>query len=242
MANKDLSKKLKQARLNNGLTQKEVYDRFKIKQARFSAWENGISEPDVKTFLELCKTYGIDDIYSYFCAPDTKYNSTEMNAELAQAVLKLKSLSQDEDCFRAVLNCLDFEYNEYLNKRVVKFEGKRRILPVYMQPAAAGLGNYITDDKMELMELPAPPEADAGIRISGDSMEPDICDGEIVYIKFMPYVAFGDIGIFIYRGEAYCKKLDKIGGRPCLTSINPQYLPIYLNEDEPVSTVGKVII
>ena len=49
-----------------------------------------------------------------------------------------------------------------------------RPIPVYMQPAAAGLGNYITDDDMEVMELPAPPEADAGIRISGDSMEPDI--------------------------------------------------------------------
>ena len=43
MANKNLSKKLKQARYNSGLSQKQVYEKFGIKQARFSAWENGIS-------------------------------------------------------------------------------------------------------------------------------------------------------------------------------------------------------
>ncbi len=242
MANKDLSNKLRQARLNCGFTQKEVYEKLNVKQARFSAWENGVSEPDIRTFLELCKMYNITNMYEYFCSPSTEYNNIEFNTELNRSVIKLKEISHDEDCFAAALNCLNFEYDRYLDKRVLKFTGRKRLIPVYLQPAAAGLGNYITDDDMEYMELPAPPEADAGIRISENSMEPDICDGEIVYIKYMPYVSFGEIGIFIYRGDAYCKKLDRINDRPCLTSINKNYLPIFIDENESISTVGKVLI
>lgn len=242
MANKDLSKKLKQARYNSGLSQKQVYKKFGIKQARFSAWENGISEPDVKTFLELCREYNIDDVYSFFCDANTEYNKSKYNTELNLAITKLREISRDPENFEAVINCLNYEYNKYLDKRVIKFHNRLRPIPVYMQPAAAGLGNYITDDDMEVMELPAPPEADAGIRISGDSMEPDICDGEIVYIKYMPHISFGDIGIFLYHGDAYCKKLDKINGRPCLTSINPRYTPIFLSDSEPIYTFGKVIM
>lgn len=242
MANKNLSKKLKQARYNSGLSPKQVYEKFGIKQARFSAWENGISEPDVKTFLELCREYNIDDVYSFFCDANTEYNKFKYNTELNLAITKLREISRDPENFEAVLNCLNYEYNKYLDKRVIKFHNRMRPIPVYMQPAAAGLGNYITDDDMEVMELPAPPEADAGIRISGDSMEPDICDGEIVYIKYMPHIGFGDIGIFLYNGDAYCKKLDKINGRPCLTSINPRYTPIFFNDSEPIYTFGKVIL
>ena len=80
MANKNLSKKLKQARYNSGLSQKQVYEKFGIKQARFSAWENGISEPDVKTFLELCREYNIDDVYSFFATQIL--NTTNLNTIL----------------------------------------------------------------------------------------------------------------------------------------------------------------
>jgi len=58
----------------------------------------------------------------------------------------------------------------------------------------------------------------------------------------MPHIGFGDIGIFLYNGDAYCKKLDKINGRPCLTSINPRYTPIFFNDSESIYTFGKVIL
>lgn len=242
MANKDISGKLKQARENKGLAQKDVYTRLGVKQSRFSAWENGKSEPEIRVFLELCRIYGIEDIYKYFCAPDTRYNKWAYSTELNLAVTKLRELYSDEENFQRVLNCLNYEYEDYLGKKAERYEFATIAVPVYLQPAAAGLGNYLTDDNVEIMKLAAPPDTDAGIRISGDSMEPDICDGEIVFIKYMPHIAPGDIGIFVYRGEAYCKKLDYIGGKPYLISINPKYMPIPINDNEQIRTVGKVLI
>ena len=100
MANKDISGKLKQARENKGLAQKDVYTRLGVKQSRFSAWENGKSEPEIRVFLELCRIYGIEDIYKYFCAPDTRYNKWAYSTELNLAVTKLRELYSDEENFQ----------------------------------------------------------------------------------------------------------------------------------------------
>ena len=242
MANKNISDRLKHARLSSGLSQKDIYEKLKIKQSRFSSWETGNAEPEIRIFLELCRIYGIDDIYEYFCGSGTSRSKSALSSELSLAVSKLKELHRDDAAFRRVMNCLDFEYAEHLTQKARRYEFGTIPVPVYMQPAAAGLGNYITDDDAEIMSIAAPPDTDAGIRISGDSMEPEICDGEIVCIKYMPYVSPGDIGIFVYRGEAYCKKLDIIDGKPCLVSINPKYLPIPINENEEIRTVGKVLL
>ena len=242
MANKNISGRLKQARLSSGFSQKDVYEKLNIKQSRFSSWETGGAEPEIRIFLELCRIYGIDDIYGYFCGTGAARGKSPLSADLALAVNKLKELYGNDSAFRRVLNCLDFEYEEHLTQKARRLEFGTIPVPVYRQPAAAGLGNYITDDDAEIMLIAAPPDTDAGIRISGDSMEPEICDGEIVCIKYMPYVSPGDIGIFVYRGEAYCKKLDMINGKPYLVSINPKYLPIPINESEDIRTVGKVLL
>lgn len=242
MANKDLSRKLRQARANCSLTQRQVYEKLGVKQSRFSAWENGVSEPDIKTFLELCKIYGIDDIISYFGAARTSVSENIDYSRLNDAIVKLKQIAPNFEAFESVCNCLDFEYSRDLDSRMLKFQSRRRPIPVFMQPATAGLGNYINDSKSELMELSAPSDADIGIRVSGDSMEPIICDKEIVFVKYQPSVEVGEIGIFNLNGDAYCKKLDKIHGSLCLVSINQKYLPIFLKDNDLLVTYGKVLI
>jgi transcriptional regulator with XRE-family HTH domain len=65
MGNKEFAERLKKARLNAGLTQKQVYEKLNVPQSTFSSWETGRSEPDAKTLITLCKLYGINDL-SYF--------------------------------------------------------------------------------------------------------------------------------------------------------------------------------
>ncbi|MCI5892892.1 MAG: helix-turn-helix domain-containing protein [Clostridiales bacterium] len=241
MANEEISRKLKQARLTADMSQREMYEKLNIKQSTFSAWETGKAEPDIKTFLEMCRIYGIEDIQGYFNSSKSK--DVHISApELDKAVIKLRRIYDNSDAFEAVYNCLEFEYNRDLERRVLKFNSRKRPIQVFLQPAAAGLGNYISDSDAEIMELDAPPEADIGIRISGDSMEPLICDGEIVFLKYKPTIEIGEIGIFNLRGEAYCKRLDRIHGKYCLTSENPKYSPIFLNENDTLVTYGQVLI
>lgn len=51
---------LKAARVNAGLTQKEVAERMGINSATIMKWEKGITSPSVERFRELCNIYEAD--------------------------------------------------------------------------------------------------------------------------------------------------------------------------------------
>lgn len=233
MADKNISHKLKQARISAGLSQYDVYNWLGVSQSTFSSWETGKSEPSISIFLKLCLKYEIDDICDYFS------NDTIVSSQATLDSRMLKKLSSLSIRGRAaVYNCLDFEYS---NMKLAEY-GKRRTLPVYFQPAAAGLGNYLGESTFEELELDAPDEADAGIRISGDSMEPVICDDEIVFIKFCPQLAANQIGIFVLNGEAYCKRLEYRLGEAYLYSFNSKYSPIRVLPSDDLRIIGRVLI
>ena len=53
-----------------------------------------------------------------------------------------------------------------------------------------------------------PESASFGVKISGDSMEPEFEDGQIAWVLKQDMVKNGEIGIFSLNGEAYIKKLQ----------------------------------
>ncbi len=117
---------------------------------------------------------------------------------------------------------------------------------VYEQPAAAGLGNYIDIPGFTVEQYPAalaPEGAEFGVRISGDSMEPEIPNGCTVFVRPTPAVDPGDIGLFVLDGQAYCKKLvaDPAARRALLRSINPKYPDIAVADESALRTLGKVL-
>ena len=233
MANKNISKKLRQARVDAGLSQNDVYNWLGVSQCTFSSWETGKSEPSILVFLNLCLKYEIDNISEYFLDDEAVSSNSVLDARMLKKLSELPLRSR-----AAVYNCLDFEYS---NMRIQQYS-KRRPIPVYMQPAAAGLGNYLGDCKFDEMELDAPEEADAGIRISGDSMEPIIHDDEIVLVKFCPRVEGNQVGIFVLNGEAYCKRLEYRLGEAYLCSFNSKYSPIHIKASDNLRVIGRVLI
>lgn len=48
-----------------------------------------------------------------------------------------------------------------------------------------------------------PESANFGVKISGDSMEPEFEDGQIAWVLKQDMVENGEIGIFSLNGEAY---------------------------------------
>lgn len=237
MANKSISKKLREARKAAGFTQKDVYEWLGIGQSTFSAWETGQGEPSVEVFLKLCQKYRIRNIAGYFL-PDPMTGKTEAQLEpgFVEKMLSLPKRSQD-----AVRNCLEFEYNNSALTKVIPLRRRLRRIPLYTQVATAGFGNYLDDTDAQIRELEAPEEATFAVRISGDSMEPLIHDGDIVFVHGQPEVSSGDIGIFSYNGESFCKFWDNRAGVPKLVSSNPNYAPIYLKPSDTLITHGKVL-
>ena len=120
---------------------------------------------------------------------------------------------------------------------------------VYETPAAAGSGMYLNDhEAMKEIFFPestVPIGTDLGIRIQGDSMEPKIKDGSIVFVRLTPLLYSGDIGIFIYDGHAFCKKLELDDKRKIvkLVSLNKKHKTIVINKHDcmMLNTIGEVL-
>ena len=121
-------------------------------------------------------------------------------------------------------------------------------MKVYDQPASAGAGNQIYDadtsyEIVEVDESTVPFRAAFGVRISGDSMNPTIYDGDVVWVESMQSINDGEIGVFVLNGESLCKKLeiDYEGECTRLISRNPSYAPIEISEHDEMTVIGKVL-
>lgn len=85
-----------------------------------------------------------------------------------------------------------------------------------------------------------------GLRISGDSMSPDIQDGDTVIVKQQNDAESGDIVIVYVNGhDATCKRLRKYRDGVELVPINPSYDTKFYSDVEiektPVKIIGRVM-
>lgn len=84
------------------------------------------------------------------------------------------------------------------------------------------------------------------LKISGDSMSPEIKDGDVVIVRRQPELESGEIGVVYVNGyNATCKKVLKNESGVILQPLNPSYdsSAFSLNEiaSLPVVILGKVI-
>lgn len=85
-----------------------------------------------------------------------------------------------------------------------------------------------------------------GLKVKGSSMEPRICEGDILIVKRQDDCESGDIAIVMVNGnDATVKRLMKYADGIRLIPNNPAYEPIYFTNEEiirkPVKIIGKVI-
>ncbi len=85
-----------------------------------------------------------------------------------------------------------------------------------------------------------------GLKIRGDSMEPRMCEGDVVIVRQQNDAESGDIVIATVNGDtATCKRLRKYRDGIELVSNNPSYEPMFFSnkeiENKPVKIIGKVV-
>lgn len=128
----------------------------------------------------------------------------------------------------------------YESKLEVKFAPDVIKIQYYDYPASAGTGLFLDETVAETLLVqnsPAAQQADYAIPISGDSMEEEYHDGDIVLVKSCPCVRKGEVGIFLLDGSVYIKEY----GEKCLISYNEKYSPIDLSQFETAVCLGKVL-
>lgn len=121
-------------------------------------------------------------------------------------------------------------------------------IPVY-RAVAAGIPIEATDEIVDWEEI-EPELAGTGkyfaLRVQGQSMEPRICDGDVVIVRQQEDASTGDVAIVLVNGnDATCKRIKKDGGGLWLLPNNPAYNPVFYSADEiatlPVRIIGKVV-
>lgn len=85
-----------------------------------------------------------------------------------------------------------------------------------------------------------------GLRIQGDSMEPRICDGDVVIVRQQNDIDSGELAIVYVNGyDATCKRIRKYHDGIELISNNPKYEPTFYSNEQiqsmPVNVIGKVV-
>lgn len=83
------------------------------------------------------------------------------------------------------------------------------------------------------------------LKISGDSMEPKISNGDVVIVRKQPDAEDGNLVIAMVNGyDAVCKRLKKYKDGIALISNNPAYEPLYFSNkdiiEKPVTILGVV--
>ena len=122
-------------------------------------------------------------------------------------------------------------------------ERRGRVLPLYRLAVSAGTGEFLDGDGYDTVEVgeEVSPLADFGVRIAGDSMEPRCVSGQIVWVRRQETLRSGEIGIFLYNGSGYCKRLEREGNRVELVSLNRAYPPIRVSAGDELRVFGKVV-
>lgn len=251
-----ISERLRLLRRESGLSKRELVSQVPINYSTYANYESGFREPNSEILQVLSKHYNVSIDY-LLGVSDNRAKADEI-AILTEGenahIIKYRNLDTHGKEIIDIIMEKETERVSFLNTRHEQSKAlanKERWvnLRVYNQRASAGIGSYLSDESdSDYEELNFAPtqtseRADFCIRIKGDSMEPKIRDGDIVFVKAVPKVEPGNVGIFVYEGEAYCKRLciDAKQNAVILESLNKAFAQKKITQPENLRTVGLVI-
>ena len=195
---------------------------FSLSNQAVSKWENGSTLPNARQFLSLCDALGVDDIRGVFSGRGEGLLSG-LDREGRKLVMDYAQLLRDSG-----------RYSQ---------EPPLRSLPLYSLAVSAGTGQFLDGEDYEMVEVgrEVPDGANFGVRVAGDSMEPQFHDGQVIWVRQQRSLMTGEIGIFLYDGNAYLKQLVAHEESLALHSLNPKYADIVISPELPLRVLGKVM-
>lgn len=137
---------------------------------------------------------------------------------------------------------------EYLLGNTTKNTSKGIRIPV-LGRVPAGIPFEAIEDILDWEEL-APEQAKKGeffaLKVKGDSMEPGICDGDILIVRKQPTADTGNIVIALVNGDdATVKRFKRLDHGIMLLPTNPAYEPMVFTQEDieklPVAIIGVVV-
>ena len=192
---------------------------------------------------------------------EKKINQRELAnfLKVAPSTISMYESGQREPNFEVLESLADF-FNVDLNYLLGKSNKTTKLMIEGSQPpqglqipvlgtVAAGIPISAVEDILDYEEVPQSWESQGeffGLRIKGDSMKPDINDGDTVIVRQQSTANNGNVVIALVNGDdATCKKFEKLDNGIMLISNNSEYSPMYFSNEEvltkPVVIIGRVV-
>jgi len=246
-----IAERLRILRREKDISKRELVSMLPLNYSTYANYESGFREPNSEVLQLLAKHFGVSIDY-LLGVSDNRKKADEvaiLNNDEHDLIIQYRQLDNHGREVVDVVLQKEFDRVNFGEQGRDGGDGQWIALPVYQQKTSAGLGSYLSDNNDEDYELmrfvpsPVSQKADFCVLVKGDSMEPKICDEDIVFVKVVPKVDPDNIGIFVYEGEAFCKRLriDHKVGNIYLESLNRAFAPKKIAQPENLRTVGLVI-
>lgn len=223
-----IGEKIKQYRLANGWTQQELGTKIGMSKNAIGNYEKGFRSPKKNTMFDLAKAFSIsiDDLF-----PPVQKDSA---SDIQSIYDELEPNRQ-----RKVVTYAKKLRDEQRNEEETKINEVSDVISLYQvevvsETAAACGFNYgfgYEDTDRETIEVDEkPPHHDIATKVSGDSMQPDYQDGDILYLVDKGLTTYsGDLAVIAYGDRSYFKKIYTENGCLRLVSLNDKYEDIILD-------------
>ncbi|WP_413506289.1 LexA family protein [Brochothrix thermosphacta] len=228
--NKIISSNIKKYIKENNITQKELANKVGISPSTMSDYMNLRSNPSHGVIQKIADYFGIlkSDIDTTYKEPNGISNIySQLNEERQTKVYNYASKQLEEQ-----------------NSNVASIDKNKKVYilgKTAANPTEVSYGDAVYD---ETIDTNIPRNADCALVIQGDSMEPLLHDGSIVFYKQQCEVENGEIAIVDIDGNGVtCKKVyfnydDNI---VLLKSLNEKYDDRELSPER-VRIIGKVVL
>jgi repressor LexA len=195
--------RLRMRREELNLSRAELADALGISRSAVGNYETGISSPKEDILLRLFDCLQVDANYLY---KDSFHGREQLLSHQERLLLeKYRALpAVGRETVRSVVDAL-VAYRDEVDRALP--EREERLIPLYRSPAAAGFAAPVPGEDFDLIPVrdDVPRGAEFAVRIQGDSMEPEIPDGSVVYVNHDP-LRSGEVGIFCVDGGMLCKQ------------------------------------
>lgn len=205
-----------------------------------------------------------DIIKDYRIANDLSMDAFSAKSGISKAYISLleknkhpktgKAIAPSIQCIKQAADGMNMDFNTLFamldgDVSLVQPSSKQGVTINVLGRVAAGIPIDAVEDIIDTEEITEELAATGtyfGLQIKGNSMEPRICNGDVVIVRQQDDAESGDVVIALVNGDdATCKRLRKYRDGIELVSNNPAYPPMFYSSEEivtkPVKIIGKVV-
>lgn len=205
-----------------------------LKYTTVRDWLKGITYPRIGKIELLANYFNINKSDLIENKISTAQPSDSLLEEITNTARKLNTENK-----KIVLRTSEELLESQKNEEETKVNEVSEVISLYQvevvsETAAASGFNYgfgYDDTDRETIEVDEqPPRHDIATKVSGDSMQPDYQDGDILYLVDKGLTTYnGDLAVIAYGDRSYFKKIYTENGRLRLVSLNDKYEDIILD-------------